>query len=353
MRSLIASGRRGFTLIELLVVIAIIAVLIALLLPAVQQAREAARRTQCRNNLKQIGLALHNYLDAHSVFPPGNQMAGNYVNGAFASGISPRGGWGNAPWTVLILPYIDQAPVYNQLDFNNVLPRYWAYDAACTPNYQVLENAFVATYKCPSDAGRPRWYNPANGFDASPPTPPNMVPNYFGCMGGGDPPTGSPARGAPICNAVACISNSATGGLYAPTTFLNGPLGLNTRRQPRDLTDGMSNSILLAESYYNHLEYLRAWWHTGAYSGNRFHNPGLLVGMAEPINAGEQLNALFPTTYGFIPNIAAQRSASSYHIGGAQVCLADGSVRFLSQNMNLSTLKSLGAMNDAAVLGEF
>ncbi|MCA9067090.1 MAG: DUF1559 domain-containing protein, partial [Planctomycetaceae bacterium] len=101
---------KGFTLIELLVVIAIIAILIALLLPAVQQAREAARRTQCRNNMKQLGLAMHNYVDVHSVLPPGSigtsftRSAGDNTNQCF----SPL---------VMILPYIDQAPLYNLIDF--------------------------------------------------------------------------------------------------------------------------------------------------------------------------------------------------------------------------------------------
>src|SRR6478609_9116964 len=105
--------RRAFTLIELLVVIAIIAVLIALLLPAVQQAREAARRTQCRNNLKQIGLALHNYHDAYQLFPPG------YVDRNGNPDLTPDNdlgpGWG---WASFILPQLDQGNVYNQINFN-------------------------------------------------------------------------------------------------------------------------------------------------------------------------------------------------------------------------------------------
>ena len=100
--------RRGFTLIELLVVIAIIAVLIALLLPAVQQAREAARRTQCKNNLKQMGLALHNYHDTYNGFPNGNIA-------------SAAGGWGMS-WYMRILPYVDQAPVFNKLTFSGTHP---------------------------------------------------------------------------------------------------------------------------------------------------------------------------------------------------------------------------------------
>ena len=101
--------RHGFTLIELLVVIAIIAVLIALLLPAVQQAREAARRTQCRNNLKQIGLAIHNYLDIHDRFPPGHYWSSNTAD-------SGGTGW---LWGTHLLPQMDQAPLYNTIDFGS------------------------------------------------------------------------------------------------------------------------------------------------------------------------------------------------------------------------------------------
>src|SRR5262245_10604170 len=112
--------RKGFTLIELLVVIAIIAILIALLLPAVQQAREAARRTQCRNHLKQIGLALHNYESTHLLFPP------SCINNPFSTGtidgitfpdneMTATTGFG---WGAMLLPYLDQAPLYNQFNFN-------------------------------------------------------------------------------------------------------------------------------------------------------------------------------------------------------------------------------------------
>jgi prepilin-type N-terminal cleavage/methylation domain-containing protein len=105
--------RRGFTLIELLVVIAIIAVLIALLLPAVQQAREAARRTQCKNNMKQLGLAMHNYHDTFRVFPPGWIAVDPATNAQSAhEGISGFG------WGTMLLPQIDQSPLYNQLNLN-------------------------------------------------------------------------------------------------------------------------------------------------------------------------------------------------------------------------------------------
>lgn len=111
MQQISLTRKRGFTLIELLVVIAIIAILIALLLPAVQQAREAARRSTCKNNLKQIGIALHNYHDTHSVLPPGVLMFDD------GSG-DPDPDLGNWGWNTFLLPYIDQAPLYNQLTPN-------------------------------------------------------------------------------------------------------------------------------------------------------------------------------------------------------------------------------------------
>jgi len=123
----------GFTLIELLVVIAIIAILVALLLPAVQQAREAARRSQCKNNLKQIGLAMHNYHDAHGVFPPG------WVQGAFDTSSH----WG---WATYLLPFVDQGPLYMTLAPNSrVMP-------SPSSNTQLL----LSVYKCPSDPGAAR-----------------------------------------------------------------------------------------------------------------------------------------------------------------------------------------------------
>lgn len=138
-------NRQGFTLIELLVVIAIIAILIALLLPAVQQAREAARRTQCRNNLKQVGLALHNYHDNFNGFPIGVN-SGNGVYGPTGASVG-SGRWGISFW-VGLLPYVDQAPMYNQFNFNGASP---GYTAEMDANTQNLVRGKIQTHlKCPS-----------------------------------------------------------------------------------------------------------------------------------------------------------------------------------------------------------
>ncbi len=136
---------KGFTLIELLVVIAIIAILVALLLPAVQQAREAARRTQCRNNLKQLGIALHNYHETHGALP------GNEVGCILTEGGGARNCWEGWSGLAMILPFIDQAPLYNKLDFNH----YW-YNGSSTDQSRSeywVRNSQIPAFLCPSDPG--------------------------------------------------------------------------------------------------------------------------------------------------------------------------------------------------------
>lgn len=142
--------RRGFTLIELLVVIAIIAVLIALLLPAVQQAREAARRSQCKNNLKQLGLALHNYHDTHQMFCPGYvDLRGSQAGGV----IDNHGHWA---WSAFILPMVDQAPLYNQLNVGTLRP---SESITIAANAVAMRQRY-ALFRCPSDNG-PAAHNPS------------------------------------------------------------------------------------------------------------------------------------------------------------------------------------------------
>ena len=136
--------RPGFTLIELLVVIAIIAVLIALLLPAVQAAREAARRAQCVNNLKQLGLAMHNYHSAAGAFPPGCDSTNGYPGTAFPNNLSSWTSWSAQ---AMLLPYIEQAPLYNAANFNWACCWDGMYDAINSTVYSTKINSFV----CPSD----------------------------------------------------------------------------------------------------------------------------------------------------------------------------------------------------------
>ncbi|MFK7777241.1 MAG: DUF1559 domain-containing protein, partial [Gimesia sp.] len=194
--------KRGFTLIELLVVIAIIAILIALLLPAVQQAREAARRSTCKNSLKQIGLALHNYLDTHSTFPPGITRANQHPY----AGVS---GWntGKVLWSAFILPYMDQGPLYNKIDFS--MP-----DPGKNANNADVRSVKLSIYRCPSDPG-------TTGSSIGP-------SNYTACVG--NSPLGSVSGGG------SSYQNNGTSVFFT-----------DSKTKIRDITDGTSNTMMISE----------------------------------------------------------------------------------------------------------
>jgi len=291
--------RPAFTLIELLVVIAIIAVLIALLLPAVQQAREAARRSQCKNNLKQMGLALHNYHDIHRTFPSG------YVKGAIA------GGWG---WGVMLLPMLDQAPLYNQL---NVGTAHLTNPASSTP----LALTPISVYRCPSDIGPAINVN-RGSFGTS---------NYAGMMGAHqycvvDDPN---------------ISGGAVGGSIAggDQNAGNGMLYVNSATRMRDVTDGSSNTIVVGERAYNNSPWKGAIW-----AGHQ-------------LDAGAGWAAVQMCTWGAPANWSLNGKGpwtfSSLHTGGAHFVFADGSVHFISENISGLTWQNLAQRNDGNPLGEF
>ncbi len=277
--------RRGFTLIELLVVIAIIAILIALLLPAVQQAREAARRTQCRNNLKQIGLAIHNYIDTFRTFPPGQQYVG--PSGSTASG-QRAPGWS---WTASILPYMDQAPLYEKIDFNLPLND--------PHNIEVVRTA-LDSFLCPSDTcprnRNTKWIkNPGQAWCS-----------YVGNAG-------SYKWGFQSGNV-----DRANGIFHR----LNGKKTATPRRI-RDITDGTSNTILVGETRYNLVK-----------------NRGFLYGATENRNP-DAGNTLATVRVGQIrmnpprsaPSNVRIHAFHSSHAGGVQFLLCDGSVRFISESI--------------------
>jgi prepilin-type N-terminal cleavage/methylation domain-containing protein len=289
--------RRGFTLIELLVVIAIIAVLIALLLPAVQQAREAARRSACQNNLKQIGLALHNYHDVHKRFPPG------YVttNPGLTNNTSwcRSGGFQRAPWTVMILPYIDQAPLYARFDFN--VPFVDGSNQMAPPNSNVVVPLEV--YSCPSNIRT---------------TTNELFPSYFGVSGGGT---------------VADCGNTGCSAANERAHFVGGMMYAGSRIGMRDATDGTSNVFLVGET-----RYAGAAWGASA-KQDTCTLPQTLAGTQEQINL--HAGAGVHSTRGF----------SSYHTGGCHFLLGDGSVHFVSENIDLATYRQLGQRMDGLPTG--
>lgn len=322
---------RAFTLIELLVVIAIIAILVALLLPAVQSAREAARRSQCKNNLKQITLALHNYHGTFSAFPQG-QTRSSYSHCC----------GGN--WRIGILPFMDEPTTYGQINFsdrfNFAANRYGFLGGA-----EVFRNLVVAPYLCPSST------LPALDTSVINNNQRGMVHHYVGVSGA----LGVPSGGNRACD-------------YGGVVRGNGIMGINRHSQFRDVTDGTSNTMIVAEqsarvnidgtdrnvtsNYYGGWSGYAGGWANDLNVGRPHWGAGTTC-IRYPINMGNGTRV----SRGAIPG--ADRTwdfntiINSFHAGGIHVGLADGGVRFLSDNTDFNTVRRLGSMNDQQDIGEF
>jgi len=361
--------RTAFTLIELLVVIAIIAVLIALLLPAVQQAREAARRAQCKNNLKQLGLALHNYHDiTTNTFPSG------YI-GATLSGTG-FSGWG---WTTMILPQLDQANLYNKFTALTTTPNFSSglLSLSTTPATTGTIETPLTALRCPTDVGDAVMlgnFDGALGFGIS--TISYGRSNYVGVCGT-DPnwlnatsayaPTVIPTSFATdgFASSASPVAGFAIGAMsyYATATAINqqtvnavfveaygGTFGNGSARGLRDMTDGSSNVIMVAERYSplptsatGNLDLVGDASWVGAEDATYHGQPMVLGEATNPINYNFNAASNRPQTTGF----------GSLHAGGGHFLLGDGSVRFLNQNMNVNTLRQLSRVNDGAIAGAF
>jgi len=285
------SSKRAFTLIELLVVIAVIAVLVALLLPATQQVREAARKAKCKSNLKQIALAIHNYHDTVDILPSGQYwcLPGTPCN----NGSYYAHGWG---WSASILPYVDQAALYHGFNFS--LPPRDAYhvNLLATP---------LTLFQCPSDATRKPVVPPsALAFR------PERIATSNYCGNGG---SFSVSFEAPF---VAQDEN-----------WTNGVLGRDSARRFRDITDGLSNTILVGEVIHYDFP-----WDPALYG---HWDPPSRTACCTLTLARHGNRALNP---GFAGTVDERReSFSSLHAGGAHFALCDGSVRFISENIDNSS----------------
>ncbi|AMV17036.1 DUF1559 domain-containing protein [Planctomyces sp. SH-PL14] len=317
--------RRGFTLIELLVVIAIIAVLVAILLPAVQQAREAARKSQCQNNLKQIGIALHSYHEAHGVLPYASAAHGNC-----GPVTTNHTGW------ISLLPYVDQGPLFNKFDMNQASGNWnWggfplAGGGVSGTGNGPLTGTRLVTLLCPSDDGKDTF----PGFDGN-----------YGCA------PGIPSYKSSYQFVV------TNGGTWGCSYWVNEALdtrsmfGVGSRCTMRDVKDGTSNTIAVVE---NTLEVYDGF--TGSWACAQ--HVGIGVQVAYPPNGTPNnwycCNWQTPANTNFRPGKSGEwGSPGSVHTGGYDAVMADGSVRFISENLDSLTLNRLGWMADGKAIGEF
>ncbi len=280
--------RRAFTLIELLVVVAIIALLVGLLLPAVQQAREAARRMQCKNNLKQLGLALQNYESAHGVFPPGYIAAGPLINGE--TDTSP--GWS---WGAMLLPQLDQAPLSLALDFKQ--------PATALANTTALQTS-LPVFLCPSDQFTGATFPVGDGLGATMAT---VAPaSYAGSVG------------SDAADVALGLNNNGLG---------DGVLFRDSAVRLADVTDGASQTVLILE---------RAWGNAQGTWTAAVPNGVIHRGLFNPCPGSDAATGLPPLlvlAHGHLMNTTTDTDSglddpSSFHSGGGHILMADGSVQF-------------------------
>jgi prepilin-type N-terminal cleavage/methylation domain-containing protein/prepilin-type processing-associated H-X9-DG protein len=351
MRNMFRLARPGFTLIELLVVIAIIAILIGLLLPAVQKVREAASRMQCTNNLKQFGLAAHNYANTHGWLPPTQHTVSLPAPGTGTPTTYSSG----ATLQALMLPYFEQANKYNQFNMNYNVNS----DAPINSNFPAMSGANanarvgdVPIFLCPSDGSGAKTFNAGRL-------------NYGGSLGGSSsyrggtsldgifamPYPASPGvmRGYPITHIIDGTSNTAmfseflrgtypagtSSSTYNYTTSMIGGTYSGT-----SLTDGRavtecngpatSKIHYVGQQYYRNLPQNFVYTHTLPINWNQLKAGGT----GQKYICG---NSAFT---------AVHQSASSNHSGGANVCLADGSVRFFNESIDFATWQAIGSMSN-------
>lgn len=314
----------GFTLIELLVVIAIIAILIALLVPAVQKVREAAARTQCVNNLKQVGLGLHNFHDTRKFFPPGCTTD----QAPYGTG----GGWGSS-WKVFILPYIEQNAMYSKWQFTGSS----GYTHA--NNMPLTNNVTISVYRCPSSP-IPDFYASSNNNGAI-----QMMGSYTGIAG------------SSLVNANGSSNDINSGG---------GVLFNYSKVTLTSITDGSSNTIVVGEQS-DHIRDANNVPIPGPYTAITSQGPhGWTMGSDSTAVGAAYGGRTFNCTTlrweinrrglgdsganGTGNNTGSNIPLSSGHTGGCNVLLGDGSVRFLADTTSLNTLLYSAGRADGQVV---
>lgn len=301
----------GHTLIELLVAIAIIAILIALLLPAAQQAREAARRAQCKNHLKQIGLAIHNYESTYSRLPSAGQGT-NFTPSGPVTTFGPHSLFSQ------ILPMLDQGNTYSQFDFD------FAYNA--TPGNIAAAQQAIPAFICPTNAWRPSATD-QEGFGCT-----DYAATYYVDL---DPTTG---RGSRNLRKEGALTRSWT--------------------RMADVADGLSSTIFVAEDSGRDKRMQQGHVYTDPVDGQlrrfwRWAEPDNAIGVSKGINNNKSPQGGPASCLWTVNNCGPFEEIFSFHSGGAHVLLGDGSVRFLNESLDLTVLRALATRNEGEVVGEF
>jgi len=302
------AAKGGFTLVELLVVIAIIGTLVGLLLPAVQTARESARRTACSNKLKQLGLAMHNHHDAKKTLPA--------TNNALSSDATV---WGAVPyktWFIDVMPFLEEATVYDRYDHNLSI--------GAGSNYTLLEKLRLPSHGCPSNTESDKNKTVSGYFQTIPNT---QVPCYTTCMGPQNVdgvPADCAASYPSYCSAYDCNWNSDK---PAKNPGMFGGRGA-FRCSFASVSDGLSTTIMLSERRGELLAFagIGATNCVGSSTGLRINSPSLNTSNADA----------YTTNNG----------ASSFHSGGAFFCMGDGAVRFLQDLVDFQLYNALGGRGD-------
>jgi prepilin-type N-terminal cleavage/methylation domain-containing protein/prepilin-type processing-associated H-X9-DG protein len=348
--------RLGFTLIELLVVIAIIAILIGLLVPAVQKVREAAARIQCSNNLKQIGLALHNYEGNFHQLPPGSRIPwypGGVDQDDFLDFTKPFG----PNWAVILLPFIEQDNLYNQanvIGYPGVAITVGTPPANANQNWRSLRNVEIKTYLCPSDANNRQHYNDPSG---GPPEKDWARGNYGATAGWED------------YDHVANGNSKTTTQAGVMKGFVASPMmSANYGARFAEVTDGLSNTIMVGELRAGRSALdPRGVWALGFPSssivnaGRAAYNPSPNNNLGNSGKDGDEIQTcskFWTATIGSVDglgcikkgNLMTSGMSRSLHTGGVNACMGDGSVRFIKNSIDEQTWCFLISKGDGQVI---